>query len=1200
MRRKEDDDEREALKAAVREWTEKYDGVLRVQEALQQDGEETERENRKLAHDIFELKEKIGQLEEEREKEYAALQQLREQQQQQQPQQQLSSQPAAAEQKAEEHVQTELASPTHQPEPEPAASVAPVEPAALSSDVTVAETESAVDEAATASATESASDAAPTAEQTAEETAATATAAVYSEEYVRSMYEQSVRDREQLIAYYTGFLTQRDTELQQLHEQLAAAQARLPSAPPTLQPSGTHIDTVVASAERDTTHLSSTEVEQQDIVEPAVDQHAAESEEERRAERKEREEGAPQLKDPLVSPGVPPAFLDEMPIGSPATFSLNGHVTEPPLDGDAMSFTLQPVTPLSPLSTPLSPASQHSTVDSHISHPPQPLPYAGSAAPSLDAPPAAASNIVSSGDADTGVDAAAAAADTILPSDAVAQWQAAVADRDERLAAVYGDLNAWIERYGAIYAEYERLTAQVAALIAAQASQAPAAASSAAASVDAAVEDEARTEPEVPSRAASDTPAELQEAATAEVVSPSYTQLATAALTVPSPAPDYGAELEQHRQQLYEAEHERSRLREENEDLRYRMEELRDKQAQLEQQNQQLMQQQQSSSAQEAASSSHLLHLSLLQQEMQTAQAAVDERDRFITLTLARIAAYQKDKEEGKRKEEQRRLKEKEQQAKQGGGFKLFGGGKKAELRPEDDDTMEWNGREWVKKPDEDAVSALLPLPAKPKPLSPSALPSDLASLSVDELIKRMGLKTSAGSPATAGVFSTRSPPAGTLMPGRPNNAYAAAKPKTVSARYASSFDDFGFEGDNKSAQPSMSPTISAVLSPPPPDAADLSTNVFVPSMPAAAVAAMPAASSIDSASRSDDTRLQGRSVSQLLDALDAASATIASLEQQLAITSSLPRPIPSPSPDQPVVDGLEMAHLRGQLRVKEEEKVALEMALAQEREHVAALDRKIEQMRAMEAGLIDGREDDEHDEPAAEADESAMDAAQLLVRVRALRHKYDRVHRQLQMARQRMRELEVDKERHSHGSVSEQEEQAKREAAMASLQRDYEAVLRERDGLCGERDQLLHQLQQAMAAASHATAAATVTDTSLVRRSSAAGASDAQSEEVLRLRAMVSELQRHVDSERMEASPSLSSSSPSLGADSGGVSSAGSVLTASVRINYAFLVSFVLLLLAVLGMQVAKPEWMGGELLDGGAGSAGGSGGVWPASREL
>ena len=70
--------------------------------------------------------------------------------------------------------------------------------------------------------------------------------------------------------------------------------------------------------------------------------------------------------------------------------------------------------------------------------------------------------------------------------------------------------------------------------------------------------------------------------------------------------------------------------------------------------------------------------------------------------------------------------------------------------------------------------------------------------------------------------------------------------------------------------------------------------------------------------------------------------------------------------------------------------------------------------------------------------------------------------------------------------------------------------------------------------------------------------------------------------------------------ADGVGVSSAGSVMTATVRINRFFLVSFVLLLVAVLGLQLAKPEWMGLDLMSGSSGGAGGSGGMCEASREL
>ena len=163
-------------------------------------------------------------------------------------------------------------------------------------------------------------------------------------------------------------------------------------------------------------------------------------------------------------------------------------------------------------------------------------------------------------------------------------------------------------------------------------------------------------------------------------------------------------------------------------DLRYRVAEMKDQRVELESALAQAREagegKGEAKAADGAPASSHLLHLTLVQQELAAVQAAVDERDRFITLTLTRIAAYQKAREDAQRQEA---VKAAATPAAPSAGLvsKLWGGKKKA-LTPDQDDSMEWNGREWVKKveggrrlrppasPSETQVAAALHSPLRP------------------------------------------------------------------------------------------------------------------------------------------------------------------------------------------------------------------------------------------------------------------------------------------------------------------------------------------------------------------------------------------------------------------------------------------------------------------------------------------------------
>ena len=766
---------------------------------------------------------------------------------------------------------------------------------------------------------------------------------------------------------------------------------------------------------------------------------------------------------------------------------------------------------------------------------------------------------------------------------------------------MHTDLAAWSDRYTQLYSAYEQLTSHSTASSSSAPTQpSPTPTSSSPSSSPPA----GREEMEPPSRKLSDTPAVLQ-----EVNGVDFAPAEVRAALPSSPAPDLKGEVEAQRARLYEVEHERDRLRDEVDALRYRVAELKDVQAQLEQAQQTLQQLQVEREKGEstgghggadASTSPHLLHLTLLQQEMAQVQAAVDERDRFITLTLTRIDAYKKDREDWKKKEEERKEREKAKDKDSGGtglvGKLWGGGGKKREKGPEDDDSMEWNGREWVKKAEDDAVSNLLPLPAKPRPLPPTTLPPDLPSLSLDDVLQRIGAKASpptSSSSSTSSSSLLRSSPAAVaslLLPtSRPSNAYSAGgvKAKTVSARYASSFDDFGFEGGQggKLSTPSASPTMAAVLSPLPPDA-DLSASVFTPS--AAPPHLPPSSSSSSTYSPSDDPRMQGRSLAQVLDELDAARTSIADLTQQLAMTSSLPRPLPSPSPEQQPPAEMELGHLRGLIRSMEHDKVQYEMALAAEKEQVQALQERISTMKQIESGLIEGHAGEElHDDVDPTTDESTLDSTALLLRLRNLRRKHHKLHAQLHLARQHLRQLEQDRERSGQvrgvgvgvGGEGGEEERRRREVETAAYQREVDGLTRERDGLREERDELLYRLQELTRGGGELGVGGSTPSKALVHRGEGGDAGEMQ-----RLREVVRELERSLSAREEKEGGGAQRAARGSGG--------GGVVTAEVRVSGFFVISFLMILAALLAAQQVKPDWMGLASGLGGGGSQGAMGG--------
>ena len=1063
-REKEEDSERERLRAEVGEWRERYDGVLRVQAAMQHDGEEAERENKQLTAEILELRELIAHMEDDRDSTAQLLQQLQERQQvSEQPS--ASSAPTAVDQEA-------------QTSPPPSAPSVEVLAAAESS------SEAAPEVAPTASTGE------------VDATVPAVAGPVYTEADMSAWNEQRMREREELIAYYSGYLAQQQAQLDDLNARLVASESRQLAPPPVLDTAPTVTSTIIPSAEQD--------VKADDAMQPAQTEHVNAS--------------GDALPDELSVQATPPS----------TSFSLSAETAQP-MDADALSFSLQPVSPPSPLHQ----RAPSTAEPSDLSQPSQ----------SVDGPEAAPPVADESAQSTAGE----------APAVDVAAWLAAVNERDAQIAAMGADLAAWSERYTQLCAAYDAIGQQLAAVSSQQADPSPPSDEA---------KDSSAVPPDPPSRKLSGTPAALQEANGADFNPDSRPDPAPSASSS-SPPPDLAFELELHRQRLYDVERERQRLKDENDDLRYSLAELTDKHSQLQRAQDALRQQSVDQEKAEvkaepvaSSTSPHALHLSLLQQEMAQVQAAVDERDRFITLTLARIAAYQQDRDERKRKDDERQAKEKSADAQSGSLVGKLWGGKKKEKGPEDDDSMEWNGREWVKKVEEDAVSALLPLPSKPKPLPPSALPADLPSLNVEEVMKRLGLRTGASPAGPLTLAAGRTPgSAAALLPPRPSNQYAAVKQKTaVSARYASSFDDFGFEAE-KAATPTTSPSMAAVLSPPPPDA-DLSATVFTPAAPSS----LPPPSSLAS---SDDPRLLGRSIAQLLDELDAAHASVNELSQQLAITSSLPRPLPSPAPDQPAE--MEVGHLRGLLRSMEVDKLQLELALSKEKEQTQLLHTRIESMKQLEAGLIDDRAVDDE----ADGSDDHLEAAALLLRLKALRRRYAKLNSQLHLARQHLREVEQERER-SSGRSADDEDRRRREADVAVVQRERDGLARERDALREEREQLIHRIQELSRGAP--AAALSTPSKALVRQ--------AGDDEVQRLREVVRELERSLsDREEKEGG------SGRVRQEEG----RGGVVTATVRVNGFFILSFVMLLAAVLGVQALRPEWIALGL--GGPGPSGGGG---------
>ena len=342
-REKEEDSEREQLRSQVREWKEKYDGVLRVQAAMQHDGEETERENRALAAEVFDLKDLIGQMEEEKEKTTQQLLLL-----QQQPPPQPPIQPAST--AAEEEVTQPSTSVPAPPAQQEAGPEAQAEPAA--------------------EAVESTSAAASPAEMNGVVPAPPAAGAVYTEAEYRALEEQRAKEREELIAYYTAYLTHQHSQLEDLNTRLLTAEARQLQYPrPTLDVTAIVHSSIIASAEVDSDLLphSTHPADATSLSAVASDEKGGEAEQAAAVDSN----GA---MEEVV--GVEPPFPAELTVQSTppsSSFALTADAARSiDADGDGVAFTLQPIPPTSPTHPPSSTPSDPSQPTSSSDPSPQP------------------------------------------------------------------------------------------------------------------------------------------------------------------------------------------------------------------------------------------------------------------------------------------------------------------------------------------------------------------------------------------------------------------------------------------------------------------------------------------------------------------------------------------------------------------------------------------------------------------------------------------------------------------------------------------------------------------------------------------------------------------------------------------------------------------------------------------------------------
>jgi chromosome segregation ATPase len=249
----------------------------------------------------------------------------------------------------------------------------------------------------------------------------------------------------------------------------------------------------------------------------------------------------------------------------------------------------------------------------------------------------------------------------------------------------------------------------------------------------------------------------------------------------------------------------------------------------------------------------HALQLAALLSQLEDLKIAIEEREKFITLQEERITALKTELKEPKAAAaatvnpilEEVRKKEAESTKKSAGAW-LWGRGKKKNESKEGqehlDDSLEWNGREWVKKqPEPSAIDLLPPLPGRPKK------PQLSQSVDLAELAQKLGLgavtssttalRTGAPTASTGAKVNESSAGADSALP-PPRAAAARLQHRTVAARYAPSFaDEFGADDSEAALPKSLLPELHA-----PTPAADFpqpaKVNLFVPKMPAPLAAA--------------------------------------------------------------------------------------------------------------------------------------------------------------------------------------------------------------------------------------------------------------------------------------------------------------------------------------------------------------------------
>jgi hypothetical protein len=179
-------------------------------------------------------------------------------------------------------------------------------------------------------------------------------------------------------------------------------------------------------------------------------------------------------------------------------------------------------------------------------------------------------------------------------------------------------------------------------------------------------------------------------------------------------------------------------------------------------------------------------------QEIANLKQAVEEREKYITLSSERLNLYKNELDTKMKAAETPRN---NTATKESSGLikKLWGKKSSGEGEEHLDSSMEWNGREWVKKKGNDPFSKLPPLPSRPKPFQ-SSLSNELL-LNTNPSNLKMPIPTGPSStllqPLMPSLPTSASPSLPGLLPMQPTAATASAT-KGLSSRYTPSsfFDD--------------------------------------------------------------------------------------------------------------------------------------------------------------------------------------------------------------------------------------------------------------------------------------------------------------------------------------------------------------------------------------------------------------------------